>query len=1124
MAEKEIKRLHPVKTLYEMLPPGAEGGKEFARIVDLLLFHEARRAGKKLTLFSDSAGDYYGLDSFEGDVFRKHGTIGYQYKFYPTPLSDNHRGNIEQSLKQTAENQKKLKLKKWILVTPGDMVESSTRKSGGDITWFESLRKKLKLKFELEHWGHKKLLSLFLETPAICLFYYPQLVPEGAARRKTIQETRKIYDDNLNTLHRKIEFVGMPVYKPEATQGVHMEHIYIPLTAVPEQADENAPNVSRINPLSFLTPGARHMVLGDPGSGKSTMQKFLALAGQSEALQKRYNAEPDNRLPIFITLRRYADELKSRKNLSLIDYILENVQGDFNLKSADLDFFEYYLESGQAILLFDGLDELPGPHFKKDVVNRIRTLITTYPGNTVVVTSRIVGYDSAFRFDNREFSHYRLTNLQLPEIEQFVRDWYAVRIDNPKERDEHANDLIGILQEKEHEAIGELAQNPLLLTIIALVHRIDAVLPDERVVLYQKCTETLLNTWHTWKFRDTEIKHRGKVERRNRKRMEAIAYWMHCQSISAKKNQRAVVPYNALKDFLTSYIAKSEIYRNLEEDPEDMASEFLEFVKKRAGLLIEIGDNEYSFVHLTFQEYLAASNITTTHEKDGVKAIWELINRYRSDDRWLEVIRLLIANLKSDESQAFLVEKLIEANENENRLIKSRLLGGLLMDGIEPAEFCKDEIFQYLLHSAIKIKKKEEPGALLSMIRTCLSKENVNKSVMYKAFASIWQSLKGKKQKIKLILTATSLNWSETKIRELTGDFLTTSEPDTALYKIFFTAKPDTNDYQYILKNIELLCLFQDHISPKDPYFYFYPEVLLALCLSLEENYMKKAFEQQMGTLASGVTGSSPFSKFNMNSLYISRKDKNYSIKYAHARALALDRALDRDMGQDLKRDLASNQVLNRIRDLNLDRTAWTYLLHENKVMAQLLILILDKTLAQKKSSEDFWNIILSKPRFYNSLLYTFFIILGVKTHTFFWIEALRVNFLPKIPERITLFDESKWKQVEQAFEKGNFGETEVYSAAWQLMFDSWLYIFGNHNTREESIFEHLAQLTQNIDAPPLRIAHCIRDLAYGDKSRANDLAAMVNSNDPRYREIFERCLWIPTEEEKKKGKRKAKK
>ena len=59
------KRLPEVKSLYENLPRGAESGKEFGRIVDLLLFHEARRAGKNITLFNDAAGDYHGLDSFE---------------------------------------------------------------------------------------------------------------------------------------------------------------------------------------------------------------------------------------------------------------------------------------------------------------------------------------------------------------------------------------------------------------------------------------------------------------------------------------------------------------------------------------------------------------------------------------------------------------------------------------------------------------------------------------------------------------------------------------------------------------------------------------------------------------------------------------------------------------------------------------------------------------------------------------------------------------------------------------------------------------------------------------------------------------------------------------------------
>lgn len=147
MAPKDGRRLPAVKNLYEMLPSGAEGGKEFARLVDLLLFHDGRRSGKKISLFNDAAGDYHGLDSFSGDTFRKEGTTGYQYKFYPSPLSNAHRKAIVESLEQTAKSQEQLKLKKWVLVTPANLIESSSRKDGGDVTWFESLRTKLNLKF-----------------------------------------------------------------------------------------------------------------------------------------------------------------------------------------------------------------------------------------------------------------------------------------------------------------------------------------------------------------------------------------------------------------------------------------------------------------------------------------------------------------------------------------------------------------------------------------------------------------------------------------------------------------------------------------------------------------------------------------------------------------------------------------------------------------------------------------------------------------------------------------------------------------------------------------------------------------------------------------------------------------
>jgi hypothetical protein len=71
-----------------------------------------------------------------------------------------------------------------------------------------------------------------------------------------------------------------------------------------------------------------------------------------------------------------------------------------------------------------------------------------------------------------------------------------------------------------------------------------------------------------------------------------------------------------------------------------------------------------------------------------------------------------------------------------------------------------------------------------------------------------------------------------------------------------------------------------------------------------------------------------------------------------------------------------------------------------------------------------------------------------------------------------------------------------------------WLWFAEYHDERDHSPFASLAQLTRHIDSPPLRVAHCIRDLAYGDASRADDLLAMVRSEEPEYRKLFEEAFW----------------
>lgn len=1092
-------RLPDVKSLYEILPRGTEGGKEFARIVDLLLYYDAQRNGKNIRIFSDVAGDYNGLDSFEDQYFREHEAIGYQYKFFSSPLSSKHRKDIEKSLKRVAERQEKLKLSKWILVIPEDLMESSTRKDGGDVSWFEGLRCKHNLQFEIDYWGHKKLVSLFLENPTICLYYYPELVPEGVMRKKSIQETRKRYNDGLVTLYRNIEFVGMSVYKQEATKGVPMEHIYIPLHAIPEGEVENDETSTRINPLSFLTPGAKTIVLGDPGSGKSTLLKFLSLSGFSKAIQERYKAKQDNRLPILVTLRLYADELKSRTNLALIDYIQENVQGHFNLKSADESFFEYYLESGQAILFFDGLDELPTPQFKKFVRDQIRTLITINPLNTIIVTSRIVGYENPFKFDNKEFYHTKLTHLQLPEIEQFVKDWYRVRIENRKERDDNVSDLVRILKDDDYSAIRELAQNPLLLTIIALVHRIDAVLPDERVVLYQKCTETLMNTWHTWKFREKEVKNRGKIERRNRRRMEAIAYWMHCRSGSVGRDQRAVIPYSELKNFLTDHIINVEKSNDPNNDPEDLADQFIEFIKKKAGLIIEIGDDQYSFVHLTFQEYLTASYIITSNEKDGASGIWNSIRDCCADTRWHEVIRLLVSELKSEDSQEYIITEMLGNECMGSNATLSLLLVGLLIDGIESAESRKEEIFKRLINYSIISDQTDQFKPIISSLRACLKKEAGNEKMIKSAIETISQNAVIS-ERINLALITLSLNRAESKIfSDWSRSQIQGTGRAWALYCLFFDEVISSEMVGTIKDNIEIFYSIQDILSLRDPSGNFISAIGQSISYSMGKDAIaKRAFQQQIVALMAGFSG--PFFELMLNTLEIAY-NSNLSIKLVN------------DLNQPLSKTLnpARNLIIHSLQ--NTIKNKYIALKNETHIKLESKKIDVDKLIDpfrfQKHSmtyriypdafllgkNEEFWQRVLSNTNMVDSILELLTTIFEMEPKAY-WKEALRSNYIAVIPQRIILFEKSLWKEVETAFIEQRAGKFEKYFAAWQLILDAWLKLYLKEEIVNRSIFDQIVKFTRDIDEPCLIVAHCIRDYIYGDKDKLKELIEISKSQD----------------------------
>lgn len=349
-------------------------------------------------------------------------------------------------------------------------------------------------------------------------------------------------------------------------------------------------------------------------------------------------------------------------------------------------------------------------------------------------------------------------------------------------------DLVDVLTAAGNRAIFDLARNPLLLTIICLAHRIDAVLPDQRVVLYRKCTETLLNTWHTWKYLGKKTQSRAKVEKHNRSRMEAIGHWMQCQVDAQQSESRAIVGHDELLAFLSGFIRDDE--QTTSQQASSEAGDFLEFVKSRTGLMTEVGQGQYSFVHLTFQEYLAANYLRKSGELGGMQAVWKILDDQDccADSRWHEVIRLLLGSLERIESQEFFLERILLTADSSPDLEYALLVGGCLLDSVEAAEKMSEQILSMLLQTASQLSTSEELGRCMGIIRDWLGREPGNHQLLAEVAEQVGKQTNSTELRITLALDLISLGWSAEEAVVMSNAGVDSSSRANKLLAVLFGA------------------------------------------------------------------------------------------------------------------------------------------------------------------------------------------------------------------------------------------------------------------------------------------------------------------------------------------------
>ncbi|MGQ9628076.1 MAG: SUMF1/EgtB/PvdO family nonheme iron enzyme, partial [Anaerolineae bacterium] len=267
-------------------------------------------------------------------------------------------------------------------------------------------------------------------------------------------------------------------------------------------------NISQVEPLPhqieavyhyiLRNPRLRFLLADDPGAGKTTFLKYLALklaAGEWDELGLGAY------LPVLVPLSAYANELAGR-DVRLDDFIA----GYFHHLGADLPIGEMLKEAlakGNALVLLDGLDEVKELALRHTVVQRVVDFYTFHrrAGNKFVLTSRIIGYREA-RPAAIGLNECTLVDFDDEEIKAFVAKWTAAieraaRGDTPVAAQEAERERLELLETvHRNPGVRRLAANPLLLTILTLMKRQGVRLPERRVELYDKYVETLLSSWN----------------------------------------------------------------------------------------------------------------------------------------------------------------------------------------------------------------------------------------------------------------------------------------------------------------------------------------------------------------------------------------------------------------------------------------------------------------------------------------------------------------------------------------------------------------------------------------------------------------------------------------------------